>query len=298
MVTEHEINNMNNVYDHINTFYQNIVATGRDDLHAGFFRTPEDDGNTISRQAIEELVALAKSVGARFDPAASVVDLGAGMGGCAHKLAADHGCTVTCVNILPSQNSVNRARSHELGLDHLVSVVEGSYDNLPPEWNDKFDTVWSMDAFLHGPDKRAIIGEAFRVAKPGAVFIFSDIMAGSYAMQKDVDIYRRRYNIKHEMLTMAQYEDVLEETGFIVLRARDFTAHLVPFLRGASKDGERLWDTFSDEIRPFFEEYVQSYKQSVESLVEAEGQAWSALVCVKPKQGEENKYRRLSGSAK
>ncbi|PXF48027.1 Sarcosine/dimethylglycine N-methyltransferase [Gracilariopsis chorda] len=298
MVTEHAIDNMSKLYHHVNTFYKKIIAKGRDDIHIGFFRTPDDNANATSRQAIEELVALAKSVGAHFDPTASVVDLGAGMGGCAHKIATEYGCAVTCVNILPSQNAINRARSHEQGLDHLVSVVDGSYDNLPPEWDDKFDTVWSMDAFLHGPDKRAIIAEAFRVAKPGAVFIFSDIMAGQYALQKDIDIYRHRNKIEAEMFTMAQYEQVLEETGFVVLRARDFTAHLVPWLRSGYKDSIQLWDTFSDDELPFFDKYVQSYKQSVESLVEAEGQAWSAFVCVKPKQGEEDKYRRLSGRAK
>lgn len=295
MVTETELSSMTKVYDHINAFYKNIVSKGRDDLHAGIFRTPEDDGNTISRQAIEELAALAISVGARFDPGATVVDLGSGLGGSAHKLAADYGCKVTCVNILPSQNAINRTRVQELGLDHLVSVVDGSFDSLPPEWSGKFDVVWSMDAFMHGPDKRAIVAEAFRVIKPGGVFIFSDIMAGPYAFEKNIDIYRARYNIKHEMFTVARYEEVLEEAGFVVLRTRDFTAHLVPFLRGAYKDAMRLWDTFPEDERPFFDSYIQSYRQSVESLVESEGQAWSALVCVKPKSGEADKYRKLSG---
>lgn len=296
MNNENDVDNMDKLYSYVNSFYNKIVAKGRDDIHIGFFRTPEDDGPTTSRQAIEELVALGKSIGARFDPSASVVDLGAGMGGCAHKLAIDHGCVVTCVNVLQSQNAINRERTEELGLQKLVSVVDASYDSLPLEYTEKFDTVWSMDAFLHGRDKRKIIAEAFRVAKPGAAFVFSDIMAGPYASQEAIDIYRKRNNIGADMFTMEQYEYTLEDAGFIVLRARDFTAHLVPWFRNIYKDSMELWDTFSENERPFFEKYVQSYKESINSLVSAEGQAWSAFACIKPRPGEEMKYRSLSGT--
>ncbi len=56
-----------------------------------------------------------------------------------------------------------------------IDVVDGSFDDLPFEAN-SFDAVWSQDAILHAPDRKAVLDEVARVLKPGGQFIFTDPM--------------------------------------------------------------------------------------------------------------------------
>ncbi len=63
----------------------------------------------------------------------------------------------------------------DAGLADKIDVVDGSFDDLPFEAN-SFDAVWSQDAILHAPDRKAVLDEVARVLKPGGQFIFTDPM--------------------------------------------------------------------------------------------------------------------------
>lgn len=66
------------------------------------------------------------------------------------------------------QNETNRRLNLEQKLDNLVSVVHGSFENIPEPEN-KFDVVWSQDAILHSNNREQVIAEAWRILKPGGV---------------------------------------------------------------------------------------------------------------------------------
>ena len=68
-----------------------------------------------------------------------------------------------------------RARSHEAGLDALLSFEYGDFHNLPYP-DDSYDVVWSQEAFLHAADKNAVLSECRRVLKPHGALIFTDIL--------------------------------------------------------------------------------------------------------------------------
>lgn len=150
-----------------------------------------------------------------------MVDLGSGMGGSSHTLAQLFGVHVTSLNILESQNEVNRQLVIKLGLGDKVKVVKGSYDAMPTDWSGRFDVVWSMEAFLHEPDERAAIAEAFRVTKPRAVFLFSDVIVGSFAAQEEIKNYQKRNKVTSKMYTVQQpYEEEFSNAGFVELTSR------------------------------------------------------------------------------
>jgi sarcosine/dimethylglycine N-methyltransferase len=66
---------------------------------------------------------------------------------------------------------MNRAQ----GLDHLIEVVDGSFENVPsPDGN--YDLVWSQDAILHSGRREQVIAEAVRVLRPGGRLVFTDPM--------------------------------------------------------------------------------------------------------------------------
>lgn len=108
-----------------------------------------------------------------------VLDLGSGKGGAARWLASKFGCHVTCFNLGERQNAFNLERAEAAGIGHLIECHLGSFNEaLAIEWTDRFDMVWSQEAFCHCVDHSALLAEVQRVLKPGGTIVFSDIMQG------------------------------------------------------------------------------------------------------------------------
>ncbi len=105
-----------------------------------------------------------------------IIDIGAGYGGSARFLARTYGCKVTCLNLSEVENERNREMNREAGLDHLITVVDGSFEDIPVQDNG-FDVVWSQDALLHSGDRGRVLEEVMRVMRTGGHFVFTDPMA-------------------------------------------------------------------------------------------------------------------------
>lgn len=153
------------------------IIWGGEDIHVGLYQSPDDDIAAASRRTVERMAATV-----RLTPETRVLDVGAGYGGAARHLAKTYGCKVTCLNLSEVENERNRALNREQGVDHLVEVVDGSFEDLPFQDN-AFDVLWSQDAFLHSGDRARAIEEAVRVLRPGGQFTFTDPMAADHAQQ-------------------------------------------------------------------------------------------------------------------
>lgn len=155
----------------VDAFYHSIW--GGEDIHIGIYDGPSDSITTASQRTIERMASTVKDITA----ATRVLDVGAGYGGAARQLARRYGCSVTCLNLSEVQNERNRWKTRAQGLDHLVNVVDGSFDAMPFPDN-SFDLIWSQDAFLHSGDRAALISEISRVLVPerGSV-VFTDPMS-------------------------------------------------------------------------------------------------------------------------
>ncbi|MFO8054479.1 MAG: methyltransferase domain-containing protein [Bacteroidales bacterium] len=150
-------------------FYEKIW--GGEDLHLGIYDSLEDDIFSASRRTIDEMCQYADTI----DEHTKIIDLGGGFGGSARYLANKFNCHVTVVNISEVENEYGRAKNEEQGLDHLVKIVDGSFEEVPFE-DETFDLVWSQDAFLHSDDREKTVAEAARVLKNGGDMIFTDPM--------------------------------------------------------------------------------------------------------------------------
>jgi sarcosine/dimethylglycine N-methyltransferase len=146
------------------------VIWGGEDIHIGLYEGPADDIAQASRRTVEQMAGWV-----RLSPDTKVLDVGAGFGGAARFLAKTYGCRVTCLNLSELENERNRMLNREQGLDHLVEVVDGSFEDLPFEDN-AYDVVWSQDSFLHSGDRSRALEEAVRVLRPGGELIFTDPM--------------------------------------------------------------------------------------------------------------------------
>jgi SAM-dependent methyltransferase len=145
---------------------------GGEDIHIGLYDSPADPIPAASRRTVE---AMADEITAEVDDRHRIIDIGSGFGGPARYLAKRSGCHVVCLNISEVENARNKAANREQGLENLVSVRHGSFEEIP-EPDSSLDVVWSQDAILHSGNRDKVIAEIARVLKPGGEFVFTDPM--------------------------------------------------------------------------------------------------------------------------
>lgn len=154
----------------------------------------------------------------------TLLDIGCGTGGPAMVLAREFGARVTALDIEPQLIERARRFAAEAGLADRIDFRCVTPGPLPLA-KDSFDVVFSKDALIHIPDKRALYGEILRVLKPGGVFAASDWLAGAQAM--DDPSFRRYVDLGHLKFTMATAEEtaaVMRDCGFTDVTTRDRNA--------------------------------------------------------------------------
>ncbi|SDK12959.1 sarcosine/dimethylglycine N-methyltransferase [Actinopolyspora mzabensis] len=154
-------------------FYYHVW--GGNDIHVGLYQTPQEDIAAASERTVQRMASKVD-----IDANTTILDLGAGYGGAARYLARTYGCKVTCLNLSEVENQRNREISRAEGLDHLIEVADGSFEDIPYQDN-AFDIVWSQDSFLHSGDRTRVMEEISRVLKPKGSVLFTDPMAADSA---------------------------------------------------------------------------------------------------------------------
>lgn len=199
------------------TFYSTIW--GGATINIGLYESPNDSIPTASYRTIERMAALAGPI----TGATRILDLGSGYGGAARYLATTYGCAVCCVNLSEVENGRNRRMIREEGLGHLVSVREGSFEDLGTLSAGGVDVVWSQDAFLHSGERKALVGEIDRVmVRQGGLVIFTDPMAATGVDRKELGPILKRLNLE-SLGDVESYRRWFEEAGFVDVGFQDLT---------------------------------------------------------------------------
>jgi len=142
--------------------------------------SPEDLGaldhfHTGGLRASLELLALAQ-----IRDEDRVLDIGAGLAGCARLIADTHHCRVDCVELSSDFCAGAILLNRLTGLDDRIEVHKGSALDLPfPD--DSFDVVWMQNVGMNIADKRKLYKEIYRVLKPGGRYAFQEMAAGQEA---------------------------------------------------------------------------------------------------------------------
>ncbi|EMI19987.1 sarcosine-dimethylglycine methyltransferase [Rhodopirellula maiorica SM1] len=148
------------------------IIWGGEDIHIGWYDNETEPIEIASRRTVTQ---MADRIAETISPNSRVLDLGAGYGGAARYLAKRFGCNVVALNLSEAENERSRKLNAEQSLDHLVDVIDGSFEEIPAE-DASFDFVWSQDAILHSGDRSRVISEVSRVLKSGGEFLFTDPM--------------------------------------------------------------------------------------------------------------------------
>jgi ubiquinone/menaquinone biosynthesis C-methylase UbiE len=155
-------------------------------------------------------------------PNSSVLELGCGSGGYALHLAERLGCCVVGLDInAPGVRNANQlALARGLTSQARFEQCDVS-DNLP--FDDKaFDAVFSNDALCHIPGRSIVLGEMFRVLKPGGRMLFSDaLIVGGMLSHEEI---ATRSSIGFYVYSPpGENERLIERAGFGQIRVTDTT---------------------------------------------------------------------------
>ncbi|MGH3981133.1 MAG: methyltransferase domain-containing protein [Pseudonocardiaceae bacterium] len=195
------------------TFY--AVVWGGEDIHVGMYADESEEISAASRRTVETMADFGD-----LSRESTVLDLGAGYGGAARYLASTYGCRITCLNLSEVENARNRRLNVEQGLEKLIEVVDGSFEDVPFQDN-AFDVVWSQDSLLHSGDRARVLEEAVRVLRPGGQMIFTDPMATDSASKEDLKPILQRIQLD-TLATPSFYRRELLRLG---MRSVEFHDH-------------------------------------------------------------------------
>ncbi len=200
-------------------FYYRIW--GGEDLHLGIYESEDEDIYSASRRAVDRIASYAEKI----DENTRVIDFGGGFGGSARHLAKKFGCHVKIINLSETENERGRKMNKEQGLDHLIEIIDGSYDEVPLD-SESFDVVWSEDAILHSNNKTKVIQEAHRLLKPGGDFVFSDPMQTDNCDKKVLKPIYERIKLS-ELGSPVFYKEKCKNTGFKEIIFEELQKHLI-----------------------------------------------------------------------
>lgn len=220
-------------------FYEKVW--GGEDIHIGLYRKGESIFDA-SRRTVQEMARLPSPLTTR----SRVIDLGAGYGGAARYLAHRYGCHVTCLNLSQVQNARNRLLNQQQGLADRVSVLHGSYEDIPVP-DASMDLVWSQDAFLHSSRRERILDEILRVLKPGGELVFTDPMQADACPPGVLqDVYDRLS--LDSLASIAWYQSELDKRGFHEVAVHQHTAQLRTHYATVRERLRDNYRTLADEI--------------------------------------------------
>jgi len=239
-------------------FYATIW--GGEDIHVGIYQTEDDSIFDASRRTVEKMVSLIDHSQGK----AKILDIGSGYGGLARYLAKNFGYHVDCLNLSEQQNSRNRNMNKEQGLDTLINVVDGSFEEIPFP-NETFNIVLSCDSILHSSNKKKVIEEVHRVLVKNGEFIFTDPMQSDDCPPGVLKPVLDRIHLD-SMGSFRFYRENLTQAGFEEAHVIDMTDQLVNHY---SKVFSELEKREKHIATPSNQMYIDNMKEGLQNWVTA-----------------------------
>jgi cyclopropane fatty-acyl-phospholipid synthase-like methyltransferase len=196
-----------------------------DSFHLGYF----PQGGESLREALDAHTDLVAEL-ARVKAAGRVLDVGCGIAAPALRIARRYGCRVTGVNISREQVRQGRELIAARGLSSRVVIQRGDARALDfPDGS--FDAIVCLEAAgdvcVTEPDKDRLVGELFRVLRPGGHVGFSDLaLRARPSPAEDRALRAVLYHSGAELVT--DWPAIFASHGFRVVECRDIISETLP----------------------------------------------------------------------
>jgi ubiquinone/menaquinone biosynthesis C-methylase UbiE len=216
----------------VQAFYQ--LIWGGNSIHVGLYEDQSFTIRTAGRETVKKMIAL---LPVSVDGNTRILDMGAGYGGAARYVSWHYGAKVDCLDISEKQNEYNLKKVNYSGLDQLIRVVEGNFEDIPAD-NQSYDIVWCNDALLHCEDREKTIKEVNRVLKPGGWFVFTEILHGEKAARGSLKAILERLPVI-ELATLKDYQRLLRNAGFQEEQILEMPEHMQTHYSRVQKEMKR-----------------------------------------------------------
>lgn len=146
----------------------------------------------------------------------TVVDIGCGAGGITVSLVRDYGADkVIGLDVEEPVCALSRKRAADAGLSGKVEIRQVDPGPMPLT-DGSVDIVFSKDSIVHIPDKEALAMDAFRVLKPGGMFVASDwLISHDGEPSPEMARYIAAEDLDFGMASPTRYRTALEQAGFV-----------------------------------------------------------------------------------
>ncbi|KAK3086427.1 hypothetical protein FSP39_018332 [Pinctada imbricata] len=209
-----------------------------------------------------------------------VLDVGCGIGGSAFYMVKEFGVQVVAIDLSSNMIKIGMERAKEVDMSPLqvqFEVADATKRDYPAA---SFDVVYSRDTILHIPDKLSLFKRFFKYLRPGGRVLISDYCCSEGPHAEDFKAYvkQRGYNL----LSPAKYGEVLEEAGFVNVRADDRTDLFVESLKKEIRNTEKIKDEFIQEFcQEDYDYIINGWKDKIQRTGKGD-QRWGLFYAEKP----------------
>ncbi|GAA1925151.1 SAM-dependent methyltransferase [Streptantibioticus ferralitis] len=243
----------------VDGFYTSVW--GGEDIHTGIYEHLDEPVARATRRADAQVAARVADL---LGPGRTVLDLGSGYGGAARHLAQSFGCRVVALNISDVQNRRHRELNARHGLDTLIDVIAGSFQDIPAP-DGRFDVVWTQEALVHSGDRAHMLSEAVRVLAPGGALVLTDVMAADDAHQDALRPVCERLNVT-DLATPNFVREQLARLGLGQVRFDDLSENLLPHYARLTAEVQRNSEELTGAVG---EEYLDRLRTNLPLWVHA-----------------------------
>ncbi len=238
-------------------FYFNIW--GGEHIHVGIYNYPDEPIKDASPRIVHKMANRLD-----LDENTKVLDLGSGYGGAARYLAKKFNCEITCLNLSETQNKKNEMFNKEHDVDHLITIVEGNFEDIPfPDGS--YDVIWSQDAIVHSADREKVVEEVSRVLKNDGEFIFTDLMQTFECPSEVLKPVLDRIHLD-SLGSFGFYVEKAKEFGIKSAQVLDLSEHLTTHYQRVMDETLKRYD---EMVEICGKEYIDKMLQGLKHWVDA-----------------------------
>lgn len=203
-------------YDVVTRFYE--YGWGR-----SFHFAPRRSGEALHAAQCRQEAGVAELLD--LGPAATVVDIGCGVGGPMINIAKATGASITGLNLNAYQIERGRRAARGAGLEKTCSFLLADYRDVPLA-DGFFDAAYSFEAICHAPDKDLCLKELWRLIRPGGQIVLTewcltDLFDEEDTVHRDIRDRVESGNATPNLPTAAEFVATVRAAGFEVLSHRD-----------------------------------------------------------------------------
>ncbi|QJE71867.1 methyltransferase domain-containing protein [Aerophototrophica crusticola] len=155
-----------------------------------------------------------------LNPAMSVLDIGAGLGGATRTMAQQYGAWVTGLEHNPVLAELGMFRSQKSGLARQAPVQQMDLDGF--KWTKRVDAIFSKEALFTIRNKEGLIDGIEAALKPRGQLLFTDYVVDPAALkQREFDSWANHEPAEPHPWTVEQYATALTQRNLDIRITED-----------------------------------------------------------------------------